>query len=78
MMIVFAVAWYAMLLCSCTCASPASGSLALILRRPRAEPQPGADVAVLLHGAGAFRGRVMGMRMLAIYGLPIGLSAPAR
>ena len=31
--------------------------------------------AMLLHGAGAFRGRVMGMRMLAIYGLPIGLTA---
>ena len=30
--------------------------------------------ALLLHGAGAFRGRVMGMRMLAIYGLPIGLT----
>ena len=29
--------------------------------------------AMLLHGAGAYRGRVMGMRMLAIYGLPIGL-----
>ena len=31
--------------------------------------------ALLLHGAGTFRGRVMGMRMLAIYGLPIGLTA---
>jgi hypothetical protein len=31
--------------------------------------------ALLLHGAGAFRGRVMGMRMLAIYGLPLGLLA---
>jgi hypothetical protein len=31
---------------------------------------------MLLHGAGArFRGRVMGVRMLAIYGLPIGLLA---
>jgi hypothetical protein len=29
---------------------------------------------MLLHSAGArFRGRVMGVRMLAIYGLPIGL-----
>ena len=31
--------------------------------------------ALLLHGAGAYRGRVMGMRMLAIYGLPLGLLA---
>jgi len=31
--------------------------------------------AMLLHGAGAYRGRVMGMRMLAIYGLPLGLLA---
>ena len=31
---------------------------------------------MLLHGAGAqFRGRVMGVRMLAIYGLPLGLMA---
>ena len=31
---------------------------------------------MLLHGAGArFRGRVMGLRMLAIYGLPLGLMA---
>jgi hypothetical protein len=31
---------------------------------------------MLLHGAGAtFRGRVMGVRMLAIYGLPVGLLA---
>jgi hypothetical protein len=29
---------------------------------------------MLLHGAGAkFRGRVMGVRMLAVYGLPVGL-----
>ena len=29
---------------------------------------------MLLHNAGAkFRGRVMGVRMLAVYGLPIGL-----
>jgi hypothetical protein len=29
---------------------------------------------MLLHSAGArFRGRVMGVRMLAIYGLPVGL-----
>jgi sugar phosphate permease len=31
---------------------------------------------MLLHGAGAkFRGRVMGVRMLAIYSLPLGLLA---
>ena len=31
---------------------------------------------LLLHGAGErFRGRVMGVRMLAIYGVPIGLLA---
>ena len=31
---------------------------------------------MLLHSAGAkFRGRVMGVRMLAVYGLPLGLLA---
>ena len=34
---------------------------------------------LLLHSAGErFRGRVMGVRMLAIYGVPIGLLLPAR
>ena len=42
--------------------------------RPGAEPEPGADVgAVALRRGAAFRGRVMGLRMMAIYGLPLGL-----
>ncbi len=75
MMIVFAMAWYAMLLVFVHTRSPASGSLALILAGLAQSLSLVPMSAMLLHGAGAFRGRVMGMRMLAIYGLPIGLTA---
>jgi len=75
MMIVFALAWYAMLLVFVHTASPRSGSTALILAGLAQSLSLVPMSAMLLHGAGAFRGRVMGMRMLAIYGLPIGLTA---
>ncbi len=75
MMIVFALAWYAMLLVFVHTRSPGSGSAALILAGLAQSLSLVPMSAMLLHGAGAFRGRVMGMRMLAIYGLPIGLTA---
>jgi predicted MFS family arabinose efflux permease len=75
MMIVFAVAWYAMLLVFVHTGSLATGVSALVLAGLAQSLSLVPMSALLLHGAGAFRGRVMGMRMLAIYGLPIGLMA---
>jgi predicted MFS family arabinose efflux permease len=75
MMIVFALIWYAMLLLFVHTRTPVSGSVALILAGLAQSLSLVPMSAMLLHGAGAFRGRVMGMRMLAIYGLPIGLTA---
>lgn len=73
MMIVFALAWYAMLLVFVRMKDPTSGSLTLICAGLAQSLSLVPMSALLLHGAGAYRGRVMGMRMLAIYGLPIGL-----
>jgi predicted MFS family arabinose efflux permease len=75
MMIVFALTWYAMLLVFVHTRRPVSGSVALVLAGLAQSLSLVPMSAMLLHGAGAFRGRVMGMRMLAIYGLPIGLTA---
>jgi predicted MFS family arabinose efflux permease len=73
MMIVFAIAWYATLLVFVRMRDPTSGSLTLICAGLAQSLSLVPMSALLLHGAGAYRGRVMGMRMLAIYGLPIGL-----
>ena len=73
MMIIFAIAWYAMLLVFVHRISPAGGSLSLIAAGLAQSLSLVPMSALLLHGAGAYRGRVMGMRMLAIYGLPLGL-----
>lgn len=73
MMIVFAIGWYAMLLVFVHMRDPTSGSLSLICAGLAQSLSLVPMSALLLHGAGAYRGRVMGMRMLAIYGLPIGL-----
>jgi predicted MFS family arabinose efflux permease len=75
MMIIFAIAWYAMLLVFVHARDPTSGSLTLICAGLAQSLSLVPMSALLLHGAGAYRGRVMGMRMLAIYGLPIGLLA---
>jgi predicted MFS family arabinose efflux permease len=75
MMIIFALGWYATLLVFVQMHSPLSGSLTLIVAGLSQSLSLVPMSAMLLHGAGAFRGRVMGMRMLAIYGLPIGLMA---
>jgi predicted MFS family arabinose efflux permease len=73
MMIMFAIAWYLMLLVFVRMRDPMSGSLALVCAGLAQSLSLVPMSALLLHGAGAYRGRVMGMRMLAIYGLPIGL-----
>jgi MFS family permease len=75
MMIVFALAWYAMLLVFAHMRDPLHGSLSLMFAGLAQSLSLVPMSALLLHGAGAFRGRVMGMRMLAIYGLPLGLLA---
>src|SRR3954447_18780536 len=75
MMIVFAVAWHAMLLVFANMRDPLSGTLTLVCAGLAQSLSLVPMSALLLHGAGAYRGRVMGMRMLAIYGLPLGLLA---
>ncbi len=75
MMIVFAIAWYVMLLVFVNMPTPTSGSLALILAGFAQNLSLVPMAVMLLHGAAEYRGRVMGMRMLAIYGLPLGLLA---
>jgi predicted MFS family arabinose efflux permease len=74
MMIVFAVAWYVLLLVFVRMTDATSGRLMLVLAGFAQSLSLVPMAVMLLHGAGArFRGRVMGVRMLAIYGLPIGL-----
>ena len=73
MMVVFGIAWYSMLLVFVRMRDPTSGSLTLMLAGLAQSLSLVPMSALLLHGAGVYRGRVMGMRMLAIYGLPIGL-----
>jgi MFS family permease len=75
MMIVFALGWYAMLLAFVRTPDPITGAGVLICAGLSQSLSLVPMSAMLLHGAGAYRGRVMGMRMLAIYGLPMGLLA---
>jgi predicted MFS family arabinose efflux permease len=75
MMIIFAMAWYVMLLVFVHMPTPTSGSLVLVLAGVAQNLSLVPMAVMLLHGAAEFRGRVMGMRMMAIYGLPIGLMA---
>ena len=75
MMVVFALGWYAMLLVFVRTPNPTSGAGVLICAGLSQSLSLVPMSAMLLHGAGVYRGRVMGMRMLAIYGLPLGLLA---
>jgi predicted MFS family arabinose efflux permease len=75
MMVVFALIWYVMLLVFAHTENLIAGCAALVFAGIAQSLSLVPMSALLLHGAGAFRGRVMGMRMLAIYGLPIGLTA---
>ena len=74
MMIVFAILWYAALLAFAQMQGPVGGRLALLLAGFVQSLSLVPMSVMLLTSAGErFRGRVMGVRMLAIYGVPIGL-----
>jgi predicted MFS family arabinose efflux permease len=75
-MIVFALFWYALLLVFAYMPGPVSGRFALLLAGFAQSLSLVPMSVLLLHSAGArFRGRVMGVRMLAIYGVPPGILA---
>ena len=74
MMIVFALAWYALLLVFAYMPAPASARVALLLAGMAQALSLVPMSVLLLHSAGErYRGRVMGVRTLAIYGVPPGL-----
>ncbi len=76
MMLIFACVWYAMLLLFVHAPGIGTGRIALVLAGCAQSLSMVPMAVMLLHSAGArFRGRVMGVRMLAIYGLPMGLMA---
>jgi hypothetical protein len=74
MMIVFALGWYALLLVFGHMAGPEGGRVALLLAGVAQALSLVPMSVLLLHSAGArYRGRVMGVRTLAIYGVPPGM-----
>ena len=74
MMVVFALAWYAFLLVFATMPEPGSGRIALVLAGAAQALSLVPMSVLLLHSAGErYRGRIMGVRTLAIYGVPPGL-----
>ena len=76
MMIVFALAWYAGLLVFAQMSGPGGGRVMLVVAGFAQSLCLVPMSVMLLHSAGErLRGRVMGVRMLAIYGVPIGLLA---
>lgn len=76
MMILFAIGWYAALLIFVNLQSPISGRMVLVIAGFSQSLSLVPMSVLLLHSAGErFRGRIMGVRMLAIYGVPIGLLA---
>jgi hypothetical protein len=76
MMLVFTCVWYAMLLVFVHVPGISGGRISLVLAGLAQSLCMTPMAVMLLHSAGAkFRGRVMGVRMLAIYGLPVGLLA---
>ena len=76
MMIVYTCAWYLMLLLFVHVPGIVGGRISLVLAGLAQSLCMTPMAVMLLHSAGArFRGRVMGVRMLAIYGLPLGLMA---
>ena len=75
-MLVAAVIWYSLLLVFVRMPDATSGRWMLVLAGFAQSLSMVPMAVMLLHGAGArFRGRVMGVRMLAVYGLPVGLLA---
>ena len=73
-MVVFTMAWYVLVLAFVQMPGPASGRIMLVLAGCAQSLSMVPLSTMLLHVSGErFRGRVMGVRMLAIYGLPLGL-----
>jgi predicted MFS family arabinose efflux permease len=76
MMLVFALGWYAGLLVFVNVQTLSLGLLLLVLAGIAQALSLVPMAVLLLRGAGErFRGRIMGVRMLAIYGVPLGLLA---
>jgi hypothetical protein len=74
MMIVFACIWYVMLLGFIAVPGVGLARVMLVLAGLAQSLSMTPMAVMLLQGAGPkFRGRVMGVRMMAIYGLPVGL-----
>lgn len=74
MMLIFAMLWFALILIFVQIPNPAGGRITLVLAGFAQSLSMVPLATMLLISAGPkFRGRVMGVRMLAIYGLPIGL-----
>jgi predicted MFS family arabinose efflux permease len=74
MMIFFALAWHAALLVFVQMESPTGGRMILVIAGFSQSLSLVPMSVLLLRSAGErFRGRVMGVRQLAIYGSPIGL-----
>jgi MFS family permease len=76
MMLICAALWFALVLLFVQMPSPAGGRIALVMAGFAQSLSMVPLATMLLKSAGTrYRGRVMGVRMLAIYGLPIGLLA---
>ncbi len=76
MMMIYAVVWYLLLLCFVLAPGINTGRLTLLFAGCAQSLSMTPMAVMLLHGASVqFRGRIMGVRMLAVYGLPIGLLA---
>ena len=75
-MLLFAVGWFALVLVFVQLTHPVGGRITLVLAGFMQSLSMVPLATMLLKTAGIrYRGRVMGVRMLAIYGLPIGLMA---
>jgi predicted MFS family arabinose efflux permease len=76
MMVIFSATWYVMLLLFVAMPDQVGGRVMLVAAGFSQSFSMVPMAAMLLHVAGErYRGRVMGVRMLAIYGLPLGLMA---
>jgi MFS family permease len=74
LMIVAALSWYALLFVFAHMRGPVGGTVCLVLMGVAQSLSVVPLAIILLRAAGEkFRGRVMGVRMMAIYSLPIGL-----
>ena len=74
MMVIFCMAWYVMILIFAQMRDPLAGMFVLVFAGfAQSLAMVPMNTMMLRHSDERFRGRVMGLRMLAIYGLPIGL-----